>query len=92
LLDTIGWQIEVKQWVKWLLEAARFSSHTPCIVLQLQSHNFLRVDKTARNLQFFFNEYQKQNTTFLGSRARPVPRADYVTAICEPIVWTSWDP
>jgi hypothetical protein len=29
---------------------------------------------------------------FLGSRARPVRRADNVTAICEPIVYTLWDP
>jgi hypothetical protein len=29
---------------------------------------------------------------FLGSRARPVRRAENLTAICEPIVWTTWDP
>jgi hypothetical protein len=29
---------------------------------------------------------------FLGSRARPVRRADNLTAICEPIVYTMWDP
>jgi hypothetical protein len=29
---------------------------------------------------------------FLGSRALPVRSADNHTAICEPIVWTMWDP
>jgi hypothetical protein len=29
---------------------------------------------------------------FLGSRARPVRRADNLTAICDPIVGTTWDP
>jgi hypothetical protein len=29
---------------------------------------------------------------FLGSRARPVCRADNLAAICEPIVWTMRDP
>jgi hypothetical protein len=29
---------------------------------------------------------------FLGSRAQPVRRADNLTAICEPIVQTLWDP
>jgi hypothetical protein len=29
---------------------------------------------------------------FLGRRARPVLRADNLTAICEPIVYTMWDP
>jgi hypothetical protein len=31
------------------------------------------------------NEYQRQKNNFLGSRARPVRRADNLTAICEPI-------
>jgi hypothetical protein len=30
--------------------------------------------------------------TFLGSRVRPVCRADNLTSICEPTVWTMWDP
>jgi predicted transglutaminase-like protease len=29
---------------------------------------------------------------FLGSRGRPVRRADNLTAICEPIVQTMWNP
>jgi hypothetical protein len=29
---------------------------------------------------------------FLGSRARPVPVADDLTAICEPVVYRLWDP
>jgi hypothetical protein len=29
---------------------------------------------------------------FLGSRARPVSRADNLASICEPIVYTMWDP
>jgi hypothetical protein len=32
------------------------------------------------------NEYQKQKNNVSGSRKRPVPRADNLTAICEPIV------
>jgi hypothetical protein len=32
------------------------------------------------------NECQKQKIMFLGSRERPVRRADILTAICEPIV------
>jgi hypothetical protein len=37
-------------------------------------------------------EYQKQKRMFLGSRARPVRRADNLTAIWEPTVYTMWDP
>jgi hypothetical protein len=29
---------------------------------------------------------------FLGSRAWPVRRADNLVTICDPIVWTMWDP
>jgi hypothetical protein len=29
---------------------------------------------------------------FLGSRALPVRRADNLAAICEPTIWTVWDP
>jgi hypothetical protein len=29
---------------------------------------------------------------FLGSKVRQVRRADNLTAICEPNVWTMWDP
>jgi hypothetical protein len=29
---------------------------------------------------------------FLGSKVRQVRRADNLTAICEPIVYTMWDP
>jgi hypothetical protein len=29
---------------------------------------------------------------FLGSRERPVRRADNLTAICELILWTMWNP
>jgi hypothetical protein len=32
------------------------------------------------------NEYQKQINNVLGSRARPVCKADNLTAICEPTV------
>jgi hypothetical protein len=35
------------------------------------------------------NENQK---IFLRSRARPVLKSNNFTAICEPIVWTMWDP
>jgi hypothetical protein len=38
------------------------------------------------------NENQKQKIIFLGSKLRPVRRADNLIAICEPIVWTTWDP
>jgi hypothetical protein len=38
------------------------------------------------------NEYQKKKRVFLESRARPVRMADNLTAICEPIVYTVWDP
>jgi hypothetical protein len=33
------------------------------------------------------NEYQNRRMLFLGSRARPVRRADDLTAICDPIVY-----
>jgi hypothetical protein len=29
---------------------------------------------------------------FLGSKALPVRRADNLSAICEPIVYTTWEP
>jgi hypothetical protein len=29
---------------------------------------------------------------FLGSRERPVPNADNLTTIFQPIVWAMWDP
>jgi hypothetical protein len=29
---------------------------------------------------------------FLESKVHPVNRADNLAAICEPIVWTMWDP
>jgi hypothetical protein len=29
---------------------------------------------------------------FLESKVRQVRKADNLTAICEPIVWTMWDP
>jgi hypothetical protein len=29
---------------------------------------------------------------FLGAKALPVYRADNLTVICEPIVYTMWDP
>jgi hypothetical protein len=32
------------------------------------------------------NEYQKQKTMFLESRARPALEADSLTALCEPII------
>jgi hypothetical protein len=32
------------------------------------------------------NEYHKQKKMFLGSRARPVRKADNLTVICEPTV------
>jgi hypothetical protein len=38
------------------------------------------------------NEYQKIKIKFLGNRARPVRKADNLTAICEPTVYTMWDP
>jgi hypothetical protein len=35
---------------------------------------------------------RSRKITFLGSRAQPVHTADNLTAICEPIVYTMWDP
>jgi hypothetical protein len=35
---------------------------------------------------------RRRKTIVLGSRARPVRRADSLAAICEPIVWTMWEP
>jgi hypothetical protein len=32
------------------------------------------------------NDYQEQKNMFVGSRTRPVRKADNLTAICEPIV------
>jgi hypothetical protein len=32
------------------------------------------------------NEFQKQKNFFLGSRALPVPKADNLATICEPII------
>jgi hypothetical protein len=29
---------------------------------------------------------------FVGSRGRPVREADNLTPLCEPIIWTVWDP
>jgi hypothetical protein len=52
----------------------------------------LPIKKIIRNTQsqFYFyltkKEYQKQIIMFLGSRARPVLKADNLTTICEPIV------
>jgi hypothetical protein len=37
------------------------------------------------------NEYRKKNI-FLDSRARPVRKADNLTAIFQPIIYTMWDP
>jgi hypothetical protein len=37
------------------------------------------------------NEYQKQGEK-KGGRARPACKADNLTAICEPIIYTMWDP
>jgi hypothetical protein len=38
-------------------------------------------------------EYQRQKLKMvLGSTARPSSEAHSLTAICEPIVWTVWDP
>jgi hypothetical protein len=38
------------------------------------------------------NEYQKQKIMCLASKARPVRRAVNLTAICEQMVHTMWDP
>jgi hypothetical protein len=38
------------------------------------------------------NEYQKRRNNAAGSRALLVRRADKLTAICEPTVYTMWDP
>jgi hypothetical protein len=38
------------------------------------------------------NEYQKHKIRFLGSKVRPVRKADNLIAICEPIVYTMLDP
>jgi hypothetical protein len=34
---------------------------------------------------------RNRKIVFLWSRARPVPKAESLTAICEPIVYTMWD-
>jgi hypothetical protein len=38
------------------------------------------------------DEYQNRKIMLLGSRARPVRRADNLAVICEPTVYTVWDP
>jgi hypothetical protein len=38
------------------------------------------------------NEYQMQKINVSGSRAWPVRRADDLTAVCEPIVYTMCNP
>jgi hypothetical protein len=38
------------------------------------------------------NEYKKQKQKFLGTRAQLELKADNPTAICEPTVYTMWDP
>jgi hypothetical protein len=35
---------------------------------------------------------RSRNIMFLGSKVRLVRRADKFTAICEPILYTMWDP
>jgi hypothetical protein len=37
------------------------------------------------------NEYQKQKNNVLGGRARPAPKADNLTTICESTVYTMCD-
>jgi hypothetical protein len=39
-----------------------------------------------------FYSVSNRKIMFLGSRARPVRKADNLTAVCEPIVYTVWDP
>jgi hypothetical protein len=29
---------------------------------------------------------------FLGGKTRPVPKAEDLAAICEPVIWIMWDP
>jgi hypothetical protein len=38
------------------------------------------------------NEYHEQKEMFLGSIARPVRKADNLTAVCEPIFYKMWEP
>jgi hypothetical protein len=38
------------------------------------------------------NENQGQKKMFLGGKAQPVRKADNLTAICEPIIYTMRDP
>jgi hypothetical protein len=38
------------------------------------------------------NEYQEQKEKFLEIRALPARKDDDLTAICDPIVSTMWDP
>jgi predicted transcriptional regulator len=38
------------------------------------------------------NTRNRKIITFLGSKVRPVCRANNLTAICDPIVYTMWDP
>jgi hypothetical protein len=38
------------------------------------------------------NEYQRHKRCFWGVERRPVRRTDNLTAICEPPVYTMWDP
>jgi hypothetical protein len=35
---------------------------------------------------------RRRKVMFLGSTARPVRKADTFVAICEPIIYTMWDP
>jgi hypothetical protein len=50
----------------------------------------LRNFVTAQPLTEMSN--RSRQIMFLGSRARPEHRADDAAAICEPVVWTLWDP
>jgi hypothetical protein len=38
------------------------------------------------------NEYQKQKNKVSGEQSRMVRKADKPTGICEPIIYTIWDP
>jgi hypothetical protein len=38
------------------------------------------------------NRHEYQLVMFLGSKARPMGKADNLSAICEPIVQTVWGP
>jgi hypothetical protein len=64
----------------------RRSEYISSIHLILQAALGLEVHSASNR-----NEYRSR-IMFLGNRARLVHRGDNLAAICEPVIWTMWDP